>query len=196
MTLSKERLEEIADGYTPSHQEYVGLARELLERRERDTQEPVAYLYPGDATEWRNVALAEDLDDEQKAACIPLCAPQPAPVAHKPVAWVTEGWVQNRACEWGEIPEGKSPVVGSKYWDLETFDGNEEWLKEAVANTGAKPLYSEPQPVQVPAHVPDRMPYSVYQVLYEQCDGFVNCNPNTQIIWNACRAAMLNGGKS
>lgn len=77
--------------------------------------------------------------------------------AQEPVAWVTEGWVQNRACEWGESPEGKSTVVASKYWDIDTFGGNEEWLKEAIANTGAKPLYAAPQPAPVaqPVQVPE-----------------------------------------
>lgn len=43
--------------------------------------EPVAYFYPGYETEWQGVALAEELDDEQKARCIPLYAAPPAPVA-------------------------------------------------------------------------------------------------------------------
>lgn len=43
--------------------------------------EPLAYFYPGDETEWQGVALAEELDDEHKARCIPLYAAPPAPVA-------------------------------------------------------------------------------------------------------------------
>jgi hypothetical protein len=78
--LSRERLEEIRDYDTcVTLEESAEMARRLLAV---EGQEPVAYMYPGDATECRSVALAEDLDDEQKAACIQLyAAPQPAPVA-------------------------------------------------------------------------------------------------------------------
>ncbi|MDV2861824.1 hypothetical protein [Phytobacter ursingii] len=47
----------------------------------------------------------------------------------------------------------------------------------------------------IPA-VPEEIPDSVYQVIYQECGGFIDCGANAQIIWNACRAAMLNGGKS
>lgn len=50
-------------------------------------------------------------------------------------------------------------------------------------------------PAPVPA-VPEKIPESVYQVIYEQCGGFVDCDANPQKIWNACRAAVLNEGKS
>ena len=40
------------------------------------------------------------------------------------------------------------------------------------------------------------MPGSVYQVIYQECGGFVDCDANAQTIWNACRAAMLHAGNS
>lgn len=35
----------------------------------------------------------------------------------------------------------------------------------------------------------------VYQVIYDQCGGFVECDANAQVIWEACRDAILNGDK-
>lgn len=39
--------------------------------------------------------------------------------------------------------------------------------------------------------VPEEIPGSVYEVIYQECGGFVDCDANAQTIWNACRAAML-----
>ncbi|HFP9201472.1 TPA: hypothetical protein ACHP1R_005384 [Raoultella ornithinolytica] len=54
-----------------------------------------------------------------------------------------------------------------------------------------KALMEQPAPV-----VPHEIPRGVYQVIYQECGGFVDCDANAQTIWDACRAAMLNGGKS
>ena len=99
--------------------------------------------------------------------------------AQEPVAWTTGSYVQNRGFAWGERPEEKSPVVVSKYWDIDTFGGNEEWLKEAVANTGAKPLYAAPQPVAVPDEIDLNDPALDTHRKW-MAEG-----------WNRCRAAML-----
>ncbi|WP_283010814.1 hypothetical protein QLY67_015635 [Cronobacter turicensis] len=58
---------------------------------------------------------------------------------------------------------------------------NEPILTRPVA------LYTAP-PAPV---VPEEIPASVYQVIYDQCEGFVDCGADAQAIWNACRAAML-----
>lgn len=83
--LSRERLEALANiqslecmALPASHAESAEMARMLLAGMDN---EPVAYFYPGDETEWQGVALTEELDDEQKARCIPLYAAPPAPVA-------------------------------------------------------------------------------------------------------------------
>lgn len=78
--LSRERLEEkllehIKHG---GDSEEETMIRMLLAGM---SSEPLAYFYPGDETEWQGVALAEELDDEQKARCIPLYTAAPAPVA-------------------------------------------------------------------------------------------------------------------
>lgn len=55
---------------------------------------------------------------------------------------------------------------------------------------GYEPLYAAPPEPVVPV-VPVKIPRSVYQVIYQECGGFVDCDANAQTIWDACRAAML-----
>ncbi len=50
------------------------------------------------------------------------------------------------------------------------------------------PLYRHAQPAPL---VPEEIPGSVYEVIYQECGGFVDCDANAQTIWNACRSAML-----
>ncbi|HDY6707827.1 DUF551 domain-containing protein [Klebsiella pneumoniae] len=52
-------------------------------------------------------------------------------------------------------------------------------------------LYRHAQPAPVVPVVPVKIPGSVYQVIYQECGGFVDCDANAQTIWSACRAAML-----
>lgn len=49
------------------------------------------------------------------------------------------------------------------------------------------PLY-EAQPAPT---IPNTVPKSVFDVIYEECEGFVECSADPQRIWDACRAAML-----
>lgn len=60
---------------------------ELIAIRElKGEQVPVAYLYMGDAMEWKNVQLAEDTDEGQAENCIPLfTAPQKPVVLPKEI---------------------------------------------------------------------------------------------------------------
>lgn len=44
--------------------------------------------------------------------------------------------------------------------------------------------------------VPEKIPENVYQVIYQECGGFVECEANAQTIYDACRAAMLQAGNS
>ncbi|HBR1194872.1 TPA: hypothetical protein ACQ3B4_004450 [Klebsiella pneumoniae] len=55
---------------------------------------------------------------------------------------------------------------------------------------GYEPLYAAPPEPVVPV-VPVKIPRSVYQVIYQECGGFVDCDANAQTIWDACRDAML-----
>lgn len=81
MTLSKERLEHLANLETPiafTKAEIQAMARELLERRERDKQEPVRYMN-------RFTGACFTLEQQPDAATdtavyVPLHAEQPAPV--------------------------------------------------------------------------------------------------------------------
>lgn len=81
---TKERLEEIkqcnvAFGRLATLDEVVIMADALLAIMDK---EPVAYYFPGGEREIEQVSLPDDLDDGQKANCIPLYAapqlPQPA----------------------------------------------------------------------------------------------------------------------
>lgn len=51
-------------------------------------QEPAAWYYAGSGIEPKSVALSEDLDDEQKANCVPLYAAPLQAQHHEPVAWM------------------------------------------------------------------------------------------------------------
>lgn len=54
-------------------------------------------------------------------------------------------------------------------------------------------LYRHAQ--SVPARVlPEIIPRSVFNVIYQQCGGFVDCEADPQAIWKACRDVMLKGG--
>lgn len=64
----------------------------------------------------------------------------------EPVAWTTGTYSQNKGFT-GEAKPDVSPVLIMKYWDKDTFNGNVEWLREAIENTGAYPLYAAPQPL-------------------------------------------------
>lgn len=72
---TKQRLEEIkqcnvAFGRLATMDEVVIMAETLLAIID---QEPVAYYFPGGEREIEQVSLPDDMDDEQKANCIPLC---------------------------------------------------------------------------------------------------------------------------
>lgn len=41
---------------------------------------------------------------------------------------------------------------------------------------------------------PIKIPPAVFDLIYQECEGFVDCPANPQVIWEACRAAMLKGG--
>lgn len=81
-------------------------------------------------------------------------------------------------------------------FSLESKIGN--WSPEDINEyeISETPLYRHAQPAPVVPVVPEKTPDSVYQVIYQECGGFVDCDANAQTIWDACRAAMLSGGKS
>ncbi|WP_337039882.1 hypothetical protein [Serratia marcescens] len=39
--------------------------------------------------------------------------------------------------------------------------------------------------------IPKTVPKSVFDVIYAECEGFVECGADPQTIWDACRAAIL-----
>ncbi|EAQ1394273.1 DUF551 domain-containing protein [Salmonella enterica] len=68
----------------------------------------------------------------------------------EPVAWVSDNYAQNKGLMFGEKEKGAGPTFIAKYWDLEMFDGNQDWLSDAIENTKAKPLYTAPPAPVVP----------------------------------------------
>ncbi|WP_196093817.1 DUF551 domain-containing protein [Citrobacter sp. Res13-Lact-LER2-35-b] len=68
----------------------------------------------------------------------------------EPVAWVSDNYAQNKGLIFGEKEKGAGPTFIAKYWDLEMFDGNQDWLSDAIENTKAKPLYTAPPAPVVP----------------------------------------------
>lgn len=82
-------------------------------------------------------------------------------------------------------------------WEIagQLFTTKEEALKPGYRGT-PEPLYDGPvltddREAQAVAAVPKTIPKSVYDVIYAECNGFVDCGADPQKIWNACRAAML-----
>lgn len=85
MTLSKERLVEITSGDSSrliTVSEALAMARELLERRERDKQEPVAWQFKSVNGDWLSVGKA-GMEQAVREGCEvrSLYAAPPAPVA-------------------------------------------------------------------------------------------------------------------
>lgn len=63
-------------------------------------------------------------------------------------------------------------------------DVADRWLAQGWAIT---PLFEAP-----PAPImPKTVPRSVFDVIYAECNGFVDCDADPQTIWDACCAAML-----
>lgn len=87
----------------------------------------------------------------------------------EPVAWTSEGALAEVYC-------GETGVIGPKYI------------------VGDVPLYRHAQPAPV---VPEEMNFST-ACNFVQINGMANEDRATLAMraWNACRAAMLNGGKS
>jgi len=57
---------------------------------------------------------------------------------------------------------------------------------------GIHELFTRPVPaVSLAEMVPRVIPKAVYEVIYQECGGFVESNANAQTIWTVCRAAIL-----
>lgn len=85
---------------------------------------------------------------------------------HKPVAWRHDNG-----------PFAGMAITRSK-------DVADRWLEQGWAVT---PLYEVPPAPTVPKTIPK----SVYDVIYAECDGFIDCAVDPQKIWDACRSEML-----
>jgi len=173
MELTKERLqqivhaaglepwdyEEVFDGITTG--EIVMMARQLLAGLE---QEPVAYYFPGGEREIEQVSLPDDIDDEQKANCIPLYAapqlPQPA-VVPQPVSAVK-----------GELAfiDHLERIIGERDEDIDIGQlgrGNYDALMLAALDSFRAAMLQGAEPVQEWIPCSERMPdFDTRVILY------------------------------
>lgn len=115
-----------------------------------------------------------------------------------------------------QINAPAGPLAGADECDLEVFEKGKSACLVAISKDDAeticrgisaatgckvdwhyvggrvhiKALYGVP-PAPV---VPEIIPRALFDVIYQECDGFVDSGASPQVIWNACRAAMLKGG--
>lgn len=66
-----------------------------------------------------------------------------------------------------------------------------EWADRLIDQAFPGGLNTPPAPVDLAALVPHKIPSNVYNLIYQECGGFVDSDANAQAIWNACRAEML-----
>ena len=73
ITLTREEAQQVLDALECMNEGALNAEIKLLRARLAQPEpEPVAWYYTGSDVEWRSVALDVDLDDAQKANCIPL----------------------------------------------------------------------------------------------------------------------------
>lgn len=209
-TINRERLQEIAEDGFLKHGESKELARIALAAMDSEPVEmPLDYLQGHkDGLEWASQLaeanhpetgdwLYDDPIELAKAIRKGPDMPPVQPVADsEPVAWTTGTYSQNAPLAFGKNSDGVEPCFIAKYWDLEMFDGNEQYLTEAIKNTCAKPLYRHAQQPVVPEGLIKAVEF------YEQVK---RENPPVEtgawkdavdwVLKEACCAAMLNGGK-
>lgn len=176
--LSKERLEEIVSDPTINQgSEFAMMASALLAEHE---QEPVAWQYrvcAGKATGWSlwHNGKGEEYEKSYQVERRPLFA-HPAPVPAVPMAVAGfDAATAIRACM-EEFPESMHDIV------------------EECAQI-AENIISTSHAAPVPA-VPDEMTIRDACKFVQDMRIFDDVAVIVMRTWNACRAAMLNGGKS
>ncbi|KJP58478.1 hypothetical protein SR71_08515 [Klebsiella aerogenes] len=80
----------------------------------------------------------------------------------------------------------KSTITRERLEQLANFKGAPVTRQEEQELARMALVAMDSEPV-----MPEEIPGSVYEVIYQECGGFVDCDANAQTIWNACRAAML-----
>lgn len=87
------------------------------------------------------------------------------------------------------IEEARQAVIGCKNILRVSPNNDAHHISLRLAEITLEALTAPPAPV-----VPEIIPRAVFDVIYQECDGFVDCGASSQAIWNACRAAVLKGG--
>ncbi|MDV0623934.1 DUF551 domain-containing protein [Klebsiella variicola subsp. variicola] len=169
------------DGAYVKYEDYAALVEELQERRRAEMDsEQIVFT---DERNLHHIAMGRETSliwgkQNHEAGDIPLFR-HPQPTVSEPVMYCMEG-------------NGLDPEAVSTSREVVEAWVN-EWNSEGEPIYSTVPLYRHAQPAPV---VPVKIPGSVYQVIYQECGGFVDCDANAQTIWNACRAAMLQAGNS
>lgn len=86
------------------------------------------------------------------------------------------------------LPPGMTPKQASRSYGGEVL-GFHDGYNQAIAD--AKALGCQPQ--QFVVKLPEKIPRALYQVIYEECGAFVDCDANPQKIWEAFR--KFSGGE-
>lgn len=94
---------------------------------------------------------------------------------------------ERREAELNAEPVGSFHISNQHVEATSDYVKNGEW----PIDNGELLVYAIPQ---VGAKLPKKIPPCVYQVIFEQCDGFVDVGADPQKIWKACCAAILKGG--
>ncbi|ELY2632448.1 hypothetical protein SMY59_002715 [Cronobacter sakazakii] len=93
--------------------------------------------------------------------------------------------------ELSELRKEREAAVPVAYISKADLDAGYPHILARKDYSKACPMAVFAAPPAQPVAAPEKCPRSVYEVIYQECDGFVECSANAETIWNACRAAML-----
>lgn len=106
----------------------------------------------------------------------------------EPAAWIN-GCNKSVPAALRYLAENPRPIGGESSFNTAHL----YQLAREIESMSSVSLYHHAQPV--PEWVlPEIIPRSVFNVIYQQCGGFVDCEADPQAIWKACRDVMLKGG--
>lgn len=124
--------------------------------------------------------LLDEMDELQKRL--------KATMDSEPVAWIN-GCNKSVPAALRYLAENPRPIGGESSFNAAHL----YQLAHEIESMSSVSLYHHAQ--SVPAWVlPEILPRSVFNVIYQQCGGFVDCEADPQAIWKACRDFMLKGG--
>ena len=193
--LPKERLKEIAEDGFVAHGEIKAMARALLAAYEK---EPVAYRYRDNLHTDARFSLEprfgnwspEDISEYEISETPLYDHPAPSiPAVAQPVMFID-----------GDISSEDAEKLAKVIREFNEEDERPLAKMARIIRENPHPtnecdmLKNKPAP-SIPA-VPDEMPAGLFGQIVSLCAFNILDKELAQKIWNACRAAMLKGGKS